>query len=209
MAPLCHDHTMPPPVTLTALTAPQPDPASVADVTTLDAAVVSDVTALLADLVASGAALGWVEPPSRDEIDVLLNTLTDESANGNASTVLAHDGQRLVAFGCWLRYARPTHRPHADLPYLAVSRDYHGRGIGGLLLDRLIAEARAAHLEQLTLDSRGDNTSAHSLWRSRSFVECGRLVDFVAVGEARYDKTLWVLDLRPHARQLGASRPSP
>jgi ribosomal protein S18 acetylase RimI-like enzyme len=126
---------------------------------------------------------------------VLLHTLVHESVNGNASTVLAHEGQRLVAFGRWHRHERPTHRPHADLPYLAVSREHQSQGLGGLLLDRLIAEARAAHLEQVTLDSSGDNTSAHALWRSRGFVEFGRLADFVAVGDARYGKTFWVLDL--------------
>jgi hypothetical protein len=31
-------------------------------------------------------------------------------------------------------------------------------------------------------------------------VEYGRLADFVAVAEARYDKTFWVLDLRESSR---------
>ena len=196
MAQLCHDHTMPPPVTLTALTGTQGAAASVENVTTLDAVVVSDVTALLADLVAFGAALGWVEPPSHDEIDVLLHALTEESENGNASTVLAHEGQRLIAFGCWRRYQRPTHRPHADIPYLALAQDHQGQGVGGRVLDHLVETARSARIEQLTLDARGDNSAAHALWRSRGFVEYGRLADFVAVGDARYDKTFWVLDLR-------------
>jgi ribosomal protein S18 acetylase RimI-like enzyme len=196
MALLCHDHTMPLPVTLTALTGTRCDAASVEDVTTLDAVVVSDVRDLLADLVVSGAALGWIEPPSHDEIDVLLHALTEESENGNASTVPAHEGQRLIAFGCWRRYQRPTHRPHADIPYLAVAPDFHRRGIGGRMLDRLIESARSARIEQLTLDARGDNTAAHELWLSRGFVEYGRITDFVAVGDARYDKTFWVLDLR-------------
>jgi ribosomal protein S18 acetylase RimI-like enzyme len=159
-------------------------------------ALIDGVTTLLGDLVRSGAALGWVEPPAHEEIDELLGALTDESEVGDASTTLAHEGQRLVAFGCWRRYQRPTHRPHADLPYLAVSRQHQAQGLGGVVLDHLIAEARAAHLEQLTLDSRGDNARAHALWRSRGFVEYGRLADFVAVGDARYDKTFWVLDLR-------------
>lgn len=207
MAWLCHDHTMPPPVISTALTGTQRDAASVADVTTLDAAsdadattldaaVVSDVTALLAGLVASGAALGWVEPPSNVEIDALLRTLTEASENRDATTVLAHEGQRLIAFGCWRRYQRPTHWPHADIPYLAVAPEWQGQGVGGRMLDELIKSARSARIEQLTLDSRGDNTAAHELWKSRGFAEYGRLTDFVAVGPARYDKTFWVLDLR-------------
>jgi ribosomal protein S18 acetylase RimI-like enzyme len=68
--------------------------------------------------------------------------------------------------------------------------------VGAELLDHLVGRARGAGVEQLTLDSRGDNVGAHALWRSRGFVEYGRLRDFVTVGDHRYDKTFWVLDLR-------------
>lgn len=159
-------------------------------------ALVDELTSLLAGLVASGAALGWVEPPSRREIEQLLRELTDESTVGNASVAIADKGSELIAFGCWRRYQRPTHRPHADIPYLAVAADCQGQGIGGRVLDSLIDAANNSRIEQLTLDARGDNSAAHALWRSRGFVEYGRLTDFVAVGEARYDKTFWALDLR-------------
>jgi ribosomal protein S18 acetylase RimI-like enzyme len=71
------------------------------------------------------------------------------------------------------------------------------------MLDQLIEAALNARIEQLTLDSRGDNARAHALWRSRGFAEYGRLADFVAVGEARYDKTFGCSICAP------ASRPSP
>ncbi|MCZ3388549.1 MAG: GNAT family N-acetyltransferase [Actinomycetia bacterium] len=163
---------------------------------TPEPALVSEVTSLLGGLVASGAALGWVEPPARSEIERLLRELTAETAVGDASTVVGRDGQRLIGFGCWRRYQRPTHRPHADIGYVAVAADHQGRGVGRHLLDCLIHEARGSWVEQLTLDSRSDNNAALALWRSRGFVEYGRLADFVALGERRYDKTLLVLDLR-------------
>jgi len=159
-------------------------------------ALVDDVTSLLGGLVASGAALGWVKPPKRNEVEALLHDLTDESAAGNASVTIGHKGRELIAFGCWRRYQRPTHRPHADIPYLAVAANHQGQGIGSRMLDQLIEAARTARIEQLTLDARGDNNTAHALWRSRGFVEYGRIADFVAVGGTRYDKTFWVLDLR-------------
>ncbi len=83
----------------------------------------------------------------------------------------------------------------AHLEAIAAS-DFQGKGIGGRMLDQLIETARATGIEQLTLDARGDNRAAHALWRSRGFVEYGRIADFVAVGGTRYDKTFWVLDLR-------------
>ena len=103
---------------------------------------------------------------------------------------------RLVGIGYWTRYERPTHRPHADMRRIAVARHAQGRGAGRALTSALIDAARAARIEMLTLDARGDNTGALRLYRSLGFSEYGRLRDFVAVGERRYDTVLCCLDLR-------------
>ncbi|MEU0063801.1 GNAT family N-acetyltransferase, partial [Streptomyces albidoflavus] len=60
----------------------------------------------------------------------------------------------------------------------------------------LVADAREAGVEVLTLDARGDNEGALRLYRSLGFTEYGRLPGFVAVGERRYDKVFCMLDLR-------------
>lgn len=151
---------------------------------------------ILADLVGGGAALGWVEPPSRDEVAELLGHVLSAVRAGDAALRAAHLDGRLVGLGYWLRHDRPTHRPHADLEKIAVDAAAHGRGIGRALAGALIADARDAGIEVLTLDARGDNTNALHLYRSLGFTEYGRLPDFVAVGERRYDKVLCMLDLR-------------
>ncbi|MFI6652701.1 GNAT family N-acetyltransferase [Streptomyces sp. NPDC050529] len=151
---------------------------------------------ILADLVAGGAALGWVEPPSRDEVAELLGDVVSAVRAGDASLRAAYVDRTLAGFGYWRRYTRPTHRPHADLEKLAVDGAVHGRGVGRALTAALIADARKRDIEVLTLDARGDNTAALRLYRSLGFTEYGRLPDFVAVGEARYDKVFCMLDLR-------------
>ncbi|MFJ8980380.1 GNAT family N-acetyltransferase [Streptomyces sp. NPDC102282] len=151
---------------------------------------------ILAELVGGGAALGWVEPPSRDEVAELLAHVLSAVRAGDAALRAAYLDGRLVGLGYWLRYDRPTHRPHADLEKIAVDAAAHGRGIGRALASALIADAREAGIEVLTLDARGDNTTALHLYRSLGFTEYGRLPDFVAVGERRYDKVLCMLDLR-------------
>ncbi|MCX5401652.1 GNAT family N-acetyltransferase [Streptomyces sp. NBC_00102] len=151
---------------------------------------------ILAELVDGGAALGWVGPPSRDEVAELLGDVLLAVRAGDASLRAACLGRRLVGFGYWLRYARPTHRPHADLEKLAVDAAAHGRGIGRALTTALVADARQAGVEVLTLDARGDNTGALRLYRSLGFTEYGRLADFVAVGEHRWDKVFLALDFR-------------
>ncbi|PSL00165.1 ribosomal protein S18 acetylase RimI-like enzyme [Murinocardiopsis flavida] len=151
---------------------------------------------ILAGLVRSGAALGWVEPPSRAEVAELLAAVGGAARAGDGALRAAYVDRRLVGLGYWLRYARPTHRPHADLEKLAVDPAAGGRGIGRGLTAALIADARAAGVEVLTLDARGDNAGALHLYRSLGFTEYGRLPRFVAVGERRYDKVLVMLDLR-------------
>ncbi|WP_445528109.1 GNAT family N-acetyltransferase [Streptomyces cyslabdanicus] len=151
---------------------------------------------ILADLVSGGAALGWVEPPSRDEVAELLGHVVSAVRTGDAALRAAYLDRQLVGLGYWLRYTRPTHRPHADLEKIAVDAAAHGRGVGRALTTALIADARETGVEVLTLDARGDNDNALHLYRSLGFTEYGRLTDFVAVGEHRYDKVFHMLDFR-------------
>jgi ribosomal protein S18 acetylase RimI-like enzyme len=156
---------------------------------------------ILADLVRGGAALGWVDPPSRDEVAELLDHVTSGVHAGNAALRAAYIDRQLVGLGYWQRYARPTHRPHADLEKIAVGDAAQGRGVGRALTAALVADARRAGIEVLTLDARGDNSNALSLYRSLGFTEYGRLPDFVAVGERRYDKVFYMLDFRSAGRR--------
>ncbi|WP_078898332.1 GNAT family N-acetyltransferase [Streptomyces sp. CNQ-509] len=182
---------------LTLLTAPAP---ALAATPRLPAAFPAAAHRLLADLVRGGAALGWVEPPSAADVAALLDDVSAAARAGDAALRAAYLGDRLLGVGYWLRYARPTHRPHADLEKLAVAAEAHGRGVGRALAAALVADARAAGIEVLTLDARGDNDAALRLYRSLGFTEYGRLPGFVAVGERRYDKVFHMLDLRrpPH-----------
>lgn len=161
-----------------------------------DESVADAAQAILAELVAGGAALGWVEPPSKPEIGALLAKVSAASRAGDGALRLAYAGDRLVGLGYWLRYERPTHRPHADLEKIAVSSEAQGLGVGRQLTAALIDSARTAGVEVLTLDARGDNANALHLYRTLGFREYGRLPDFVAVGERRYDKVFYMLDLR-------------
>jgi ribosomal protein S18 acetylase RimI-like enzyme len=151
---------------------------------------------VLVDLVREGAALGWVEPPSRQEVDELFDRVITSCQAGDGALRAAYLGRRLIGLGYWLRYARPTHRPHADLEKIAVHATAQGRGVGRALTSALIDDARRAQIEVLTLDARGDNGNALRLYHSLGFTEYGRLPDFVAVGDRRYDKVFLMLDLR-------------
>jgi ribosomal protein S18 acetylase RimI-like enzyme len=158
--------------------------------------LVTPLTAMLGELVRADAALGWTDPPSADEVASLLHELAADSPH-DAYAVIARADDDVAGFGYWKRYSRPTHRPHADLVKLAVSPAHPRQGIGRTLLRGLIDAARTAGIEQLTLDFRGDNARAESLYLSAGFREYGRLPDFVAPSpDRRFDMVLHVLDLR-------------
>jgi ribosomal protein S18 acetylase RimI-like enzyme len=161
-----------------------------------DEAVADAAQAIFAELVSGGAALGWVDPPSRAEIGALLAKVSAASRAGDGALRLAYSGDRLVGLGYWLRYERPTHRPHADLEKVAIAASTQGLGAGRLLTAALVESARKAGIEVLTLDARGDNANALHLYRTLGFREYGRLPDFVAVGEKRYDKVFYMVDFR-------------
>lgn len=63
-------------------------------------------------------------------------------------------------------------------------------------MELLVADARTAGVELLTLDCRGNNHGAQRLYDSLGFVVTGRRPDAIAVGDERFDQVLMHLDLR-------------
>lgn len=154
------------------------------------------VTSLLGRLVDAGAALGWVSAPSVEEIADLVGCLAAGTDTGDSAAAIARTGTEITGFAYWNRYARPTFRPHVDIEKVAVAPDAQGQGAGRKLMEALIRAARHHGTEVVTLDLRGDNAAAIGLYESLGFTRYGRLPDFVAVGERRYDTLLYSLDLR-------------
>jgi ribosomal protein S18 acetylase RimI-like enzyme len=159
-------------------------------------AFVRQAATLLNRLVANGAALGWVDPPDQREVAELLADVASDVDSGDACLVAARRPGALAGLGYWRRYARPTHRPHADVEKVAVAPEFQGEGVGRALMSELVRAAQDAGIEVLTLDFRADNERAALLYRSLGFSQYGRLPRFVAVGDARYDKLFYALDLR-------------
>lgn len=158
----------------------------------------SDISDLVRGLVAGGAALGWISPPTPAEVSSLLSDVIADIPAGDAALAVAYStADRPAGFGYWRRYPRPTHRVNADVEKVAVDPPFQGRGLGRTVMTTLIAAARAHSIETLTLDVRGDNLPAAALYESLGFHQYGRLKNFVAFGPARYDKLLYALSLSP------------
>jgi GNAT superfamily N-acetyltransferase len=60
------------------------------------------------------------------------------------------------------------------LGYLFVVPERWGEGIGGALLDAVLAEARRRQYSRIHLWTHDDNVRSHRLYRSRGFSPTGR-----------------------------------
>ena len=58
-----------------------------------------------------------------------------------------------------------------DVQTIAVRRDHHGTGLGGVLLDTLLTEAQERGCAEVILEVRADNTPAIALYIKRGFVQ--------------------------------------
>ena len=81
----------------------------------------------------------------------------------------------------------------ADVMTVAVSPDAQGRGIGGLLLGALVAEAGRRGASQVLLEVRADNQVAQRLYARHGF-------ERIAVRRGYYQPSgddAWIMRLRP------------
>ena len=90
------------------------------------------------------------------------------------------------------------HKGHVFGMYVPAERA--GRGIGGALIDRVIAHARAHGLAQLTLTCTADNLPARRVYERAGFAMVGREPQAIRVGGRAHDKILMVLFLPPEKR---------
>ena len=143
-----------------------------------------------------GGAVGWVDVPDRAETAGWLAAIVAEVAAGRTRMALLREAGRVEALGRWTRYAKQTVAVNGEVLQVMVHPDARGRQLARRLVAALVEDARAKQVETLTLDVRGNNHAAMSLYESLGFEVYGRLADFVAVGDERWDRVLYRLDLR-------------
>jgi ribosomal protein S18 acetylase RimI-like enzyme len=154
---------------------------------------------LVSGVMEQGGAVGWLGVPTRAECDEWLDGVLASAAAGRTRAVVVRDdggAGPIQAMGRWTRYDKPTVALNAEILQLMVHPEARGRGLARVVLRALVADARAHGVETLTLDVRGNNHAAMALYEGQGFTVYGRLPDFVAVGDERWDRVLYRLDLR-------------
>jgi ribosomal protein S18 acetylase RimI-like enzyme len=97
--------------------------------------------------------------------------------------IVAEDDQIRIG-AAWIRSLAgeelsPIDDPEVPVLAIGVERDYRGRGVGGLLMDALIAEARVKGVRAISLTTGLFNDAAVRLYRRRGFEEVLRRGDGV------------------------------
>jgi ribosomal protein S18 acetylase RimI-like enzyme len=151
---------------------------------------------LVTEVAALGGAVGWLYVPERREVDAWLDGVLAQVTAGTARFCIARDAGRVVGCGYWHRHPGPVLGRNAELSKLMTSPSARGRGVGRAVTSAVVADARAAGVEVLTLECRGNNHGALRLYARSGFVTTGRRPDFLAVNDERFDQVLLHLDLR-------------
>jgi ribosomal protein S18 acetylase RimI-like enzyme len=115
--------------------------------------------------------------------------------DGGQFVLGAWRGRRLVgAIGCE-REERVKVRHIGHVIGMMVRPESRGRGIGALLLEAGIAEARHAGLEMLTLTVTAENDAAIRLYERHGFVAYGTLERALKIGSRYHAKLHMALTL--------------
>ena len=101
-----------------------------------------------------------------------------------------------IAAVCQIRASVRAKVRHRGTVGMTVTKKFRGRGVGGAMLDRLIAWATAnAVLTKLELVVHDDNARAQGLYLSRGFEREGRVRNAVRIDGKYYDQVMMGMDV--------------
>lgn len=107
-----------------------------------------------------------------------IHFLDELNAKYNFPLVALDISGRLVGYICPMLLLDEGH-----IFNVAVHPLFRGKGIGKILVNRVIEECRISGAEFITLEVRISNQSALSLYRSIGFTECGHRIRYYENGE--------------------------
>mgnify|MGYP001081646592 CR=1 FL=1 len=116
-----------------------------------------------------------------------------------------HEEQRSVHYSVWKEgeliadgslSGLPRRMSHYAELGLSVIKAQWNQGIGGRLLEELIAYARQASIEIIRLEVRSDNAGAIHLYEKYGFKRVGMIPGYFKINDTYVDFVMMCLDLR-------------
>ena len=155
----------------------------------------AEIHEVVHDVVAAGGAVGYHEPPGFDRISTWLDGVLKLVRDGDAAFAVALVDGVVRAVGLWRRGSTAVFQHRAEVQQVMAHPSARGLGLGRLVVEGLVENARAAGLEILMLGVRGNNHGAIELYEEIGFRECGRMPNAIAVGNERWDDVWMYLPL--------------
>lgn len=147
----------------------------------------AEIHAVVHDVVASGGAVGYHEPPTLERISQWLDGVLKQARDNNAAFAAAMVDGVVRAVGLWRRGGTAVFQHRAEIQQIMAHPGARGLGLGKLVVGGLIDRAREAGIETVMLGVRGNNHGAIELYESLGFQEYGRMPNAIAVGNERWD----------------------
>ncbi|WP_434448912.1 GNAT family N-acetyltransferase [Lentzea sp. E54] len=168
----------------------------------------AEIHTVVHDVVAAGGAVGYHEPPTLDRVSSWLDGVLKQVRDGDAAFTVALVDGVVRAVGLWRRGSTAVFQHRAEIQQIMAHPSARGLGLGRLVVDGLIANARAQGIEIVMLGVRGNNHGAIELYESLGFRECGRMPNAIAVGAERWDDVWMYLPLGyPEGTVLNGAKP--
>ncbi|WP_295121039.1 GNAT family N-acetyltransferase [uncultured Leifsonia sp.] len=157
---------------------------------------------VLIDTVASGASVGWVDPPTPEEAAVWWAALF---ADPDAETWVARDGERVLGTITLVRAAKRNGPHRGEVIKLMVHPDARGRGIAPALMTALEEHAAAHGLTLLVLDTE-TGSLAESLYTRWGWQTVGGIPGYaISPSGALGGTTIMYKQLDPRVREEPAT----
>lgn len=135
--------------------------------------------ALLVDAVEHGASMGFMLPMAAGEAESFWRGVAAGVGVGGRVLVGALDADGgLLGSGQLALEARANGRHRAEVQKLMVRHAARGRGVGGVLMARIEAEARAAGRTLLHLDTSVGRGGAVRFYEKLGYTQCGCIPDW-------------------------------
>lgn len=110
------------------------------------------------------------DPKAREQLDKDLKRIREEYVENDGEFFVALMNDRLVGMGALRKIDELT----AEIKRMRIKPEYQGKGIGSLILDKLIEKAKELGYKKLILDTSVKQVIAQKLYISRGFKESKR-----------------------------------
>jgi GNAT superfamily N-acetyltransferase len=150
------------------------------EIRTMTSLTDDDITALseiLIGVVAAGASVGWIQPPTIDEANAYWAGVIKP---GNV-LLCAFDGDRIVATGQLELAQRANGRHRAEVNKVLVQPSRQGKGLGRQMMIALETAARAEGRTLLHLDTNADDTT-NAFYQRIGWSVAGTIPDWARSG---------------------------